>query len=130
MFEKATRMKLRFATPAGNITVEDVWDLPLTSKSTKKANLNDLAKALYKELKADDEMDFVTRRVKPNEELSLKFQITKHIIEVRLAENEAKENEKKAKEKKAMIMQIIADKETETLKGKSLEDLRALLDSL
>ena len=60
----------------------------------------------------------------------LKFEIVKHIIEVRLGEDEAAENLQKAREKKQQIMAIIVEKETESLKGKSLDDLRALLESL
>lgn len=131
MFEKASRLKLRFDTPLGALPVEDVWDLPLLPGTGRnKACLDDLARALNKELKNDDTESFVLKRTKPNEELGLKFEIVKHVISVRLAEKEAAENLQKAKEKKQMIMQIIAEKETESLKGKSLDDLKALLDSL
>lgn len=130
LFEKATREKIRFNTPQGLLHIEDVWELPLSSRSKNKANLNDIAKMLHKELKDDDEMDFVTRRVKPNEGLVMRFEIVKHIIDVRLAEKDAAENLAKAKEKKAQIMSIMAEKETESLKGKSFEELKALLDSL
>ena len=130
LFEKASRMKLRFSTPQGLLPVEDVWDLPLTAESSRKANLNDMAKSLYRALKEDDEVDFIKKRVEPNEELSLRFAIAKHIIDVRLREQEATENALKVKEKKARIMEIMAGKEDEELKGKSLEDLRGLLNSL
>lgn len=130
LFEKATRMKLRFSTPQGLLPVEDVWDLPLTAPNSRKANLNDMAKSLYRALKEDDEVDFVKKRVEPNEELSLRFAIAKHIIDVRLREQEAAENALKAKEKKARIMEIIAGKEDEELKGKSLDELREVLNSL
>jgi len=130
LYKEATRLKLRFPTPKGNITLEDVWDLPLTSKTGKNANLNDLAKTLNRELKNDDDEDFVRRRLRPNAELTMKFEIVKDVIAVRLAESDAAEAAKVAKEKKAQIMALIVEKETEALKGKSLEDLRALLDSL
>lgn len=130
MFEKASRMKLRFSTPQGELPVEDVWDIPLTSNKLGRANLDDLAKALNKELNNNDTESFVLKVTKPNEELSLKFEVVKHIIAVRLAEREAMENLVKAKEKKQQILAIIADKETESLKGKSLDELKALLESL
>ena len=41
MFEKASRLKLRFKTQNGIIAVDDLWDLTLDS-------LNTLAKALNK----------------------------------------------------------------------------------
>ena len=33
MFTKASRLKLRFQSPAGLLSSEDLWDLPLTSNS-------------------------------------------------------------------------------------------------
>jgi hypothetical protein len=132
MFEKASRMKLRFNTPVGALPVEDIWDLPLrqTTNRNKGANLNDIAKVLHRELKNDNELDFVDDVEKPNEELVLKFEIVKHIIAVRKKEIKAREDAQAAHQKKARIMEIIADKEDETLKGKSLEDLRSILQSL
>ena len=133
MFEKATRMKLRFDTPLGSLPVEDVWDLPLLSHNGargKKACLDDLAKTLNQELKTTDHESFVLKQTTPNKELQLKFELVKHIIGVRLLEKEISENAAKAKEKKAQIMAIIADKETESLKGSSIEDLRTILESL
>ena len=32
-FEQAVRLKLRFNSPKGLLSVEDLWDLPLTSNS-------------------------------------------------------------------------------------------------
>jgi hypothetical protein len=49
LFEKASRLKLRFSSPAGLLTVEDLWDLPLSAQA-KVANLDDIAKGLNKTL--------------------------------------------------------------------------------
>jgi hypothetical protein len=132
MFEKAARLKIRFNTPLGSLPVEDVWDLPLLPRHGRgqRVCLDELAKTLNRELKTSDTESFVLKQTEPNEELILKFEIVKHIISVRLQEQETADNAKKAKEKKAMIMALISEKETETLKGKSLEDLRSLLESL
>jgi hypothetical protein len=57
LFLVASRSKFRFNTASGTITTEDLWDLPLSSG---KANLDDIAKALNKQLKdASEEQSFV-----------------------------------------------------------------------
>lgn len=124
MFEKATRMKLRFTTSKGSVTTEDLWDLPLTGRG---ANLNDLAKSLNKQLKEDAEEDFVKAKSTADQEITLKFDIVKHVILVKL--NEAEEAKQKAdnKARKQMIMGLIAEKEQESLKNKSADELRAML---
>jgi len=127
MFEKATRMKLRFATPLGRLSIEDVWELPLLGGD---ACLDDIARALHRELKDNSEESFVIQTTKPNEELELKFELVKHVIAVRLQEQEAAENAAKAREKKQQILAIIADKEVESLKGKGIDELRELLEGL
>ena len=129
MFEKASRLKLRFTSPKGPITVEDLWDLPLTS-STGKANLDDLARALHQQLESQNIGSFVLT-VSPNNALEqLKFDLVVHVIKVRLAENEAARKLAVAREKKQQIMEIISRKETESLSNASLDDLRAMLSSL
>ena len=130
MFAQATRLKLRFNTPLGSVPVEDLWSLPLLPQGGNNLCLDNLARSFHRELKADNQESFVLKRAKPDEKLQLKFDLVKHIIAVLLEENEAAENAMKAKEKKDMIMAIIVDKEANDLKGKSLEDLRSLLDSL
>ena len=44
MFEKAARLKLRFTSPSGVVSVEDLWDLSLT-------RLNKVAQHVNNELK-------------------------------------------------------------------------------
>lgn len=129
MFEKASRAKLRFDTDRGSITVEDLWDLPLTSQ-TGKLNLDGIAVALFGQLKAESTVSFVNTPATANESVQLKFNIVKHIIDVRLAENAAKAQERNNAEKKQAILALIARKETDKLEENSLEDLRKMVDEL
>ena len=43
IFEQAARQKIRFESVLGLLCVEDLWDLPLTSLNSKRANLDDIA---------------------------------------------------------------------------------------
>lgn len=129
MFEKASREKIRFETPKGSLTVEDLWDLPLSSASGK-ANLDDIARVLNKQLKETEDESFVVKVKKNDNILRLKFDIVKHVIDVRLAESDEAEQRKVAKQKKDRLLAIIAQKEDEKLFSSSLDELKAMVESL
>jgi hypothetical protein len=130
MFEQAARQKLRFDTSKGLLSVEDLWDLPLTS--ARGANLNDIAKGLNRDLKNTDEEDFVNKPAggTANAVLKLKFDIVKHVIDVRLAENAAERQLAEKREKKVRLLELIAQKQDEQLAGKTVEELQAMVESL
>jgi hypothetical protein len=125
MFERATKMKLRFDSPMGQLTTEDLWDLPLTGR---KFSLDDLAKNLNRQIKEAEEESFVVKRTYANQTLNLKFDIVKHVIQVKMDEAEVKDQAAKKKAEKARIMEIISQKENEALQSKSLDELKALLN--
>jgi hypothetical protein len=60
----------------------------------------------------------------------LKFELVRHVIEVKLAEQQASLTAKANKDKKQQILELIDRKESEQLAGQSLEDLKKLADSL
>ena len=128
MFEKAARLKLRFDTSIGQLSVEDLWDLPLTHRN--RTNLDDIAIALNKQLKNSDTVSFVVPDRKSDETIQLRFDLVKHIIAVRLVELKAADEAKTRAEKKQKILAIIADKQDESLKGMSAEDLQKMLADL
>lgn len=133
MFEKASRLKVRFETPVGLIQTEDLWDIPLLppkGRGNNGVNLDDIAKGLNKELREDNVESFVLQKNEPDEELVVKFEVVKRIIQVRLEDQKAAEKAAENKRKKEQILAIIAKKQDEELEGKSLEELRAALDSL
>lgn len=129
MFEFATRTKIRFSTPKGQLTVEDLWDLPLTGKEGS-ANLDDLAKELYKRHRDGEELSFVSRTRKGDTLTKRQLDIVTYIIKVRLAEIEEKELAVAKKAKKERILAVMAEKEDASLKEASMEELRSMLADL
>lgn len=129
IFEKASKLKLRFVTAMGSVTIEDLWDMKLTSRKVG-ASLDDLAKALSKSVKESGEESFVVKKSTTNTALELKFDIVKHIITVKMAEAEAKSQAVEKKAKKDRILELIATKEDESLADQSLDELREMAASL
>ena len=128
LFEEASKLKLRFETERGRISTEDLWDLPLSKDHG--LSLDNLAKALNSKLKEESEESFVIPKSKESSILSLQFELVKHVIKVKIEERDAKEQALKKKAKKKRIREIIADKEDESLKSLSEDQLRKMLDDL
>lgn len=130
LFIKASRMKFRFPSPIGMLTVEDLWDINLTTTKSNVANLDDIAKALYKKVKEDTSESFVVKAKPSTDIYSDMLDIVKHIIAVRLEDAEKLAAIKANKEKKQLILSIIAQKQNEQLLGSSMEDLEKMLAEL
>ena len=129
MFEKASRLKLRFDTNKGMLSVEDLWDLPLLS-ATNKVNLDDIARSLHRQLKNDDDVSFVNLDRKSDKIVQLKFDVVKYIIEVRLAEADAAKITRENREKKDRLLQLIAERQDDDLKNMPLDDLKKMVAEL
>jgi hypothetical protein len=134
MFEQASRLKLRFSTPVGLISVEDLWDLPLTSKVGRAHtiighNLDDLARDLSKRV-AETEESFVEKPASKDIETNLRFEIVKRVIEVRLEERDKAKAALAKKAKKQKILEILASKEDNAMQDMSEEDLKKMLEEL
>lgn len=122
MFDKATRLKLRFESNKGLLSVEQVWDLSLTA-------LNEMAKGLSRQVKAaeTDEEDFIGTKSAVDSELQLRFDVVKHIIGVKLKERDDSKDAAQRKADNQVIMELIQRKKQQELEGKSVEELEALL---
>ncbi len=122
IFEYAVRNKVRFPFK-GMISVEDLWDLSLT-------NLDSIYKTLNKEVKQSEEESLLTTKTSVDTELEIQIAIVKHIVTVKLEEQEVREKAAAKKAQKQKIMSIIATKEDEALQNTSVEDLKKMLDEL
>lgn len=128
MFEEASRLKIRFATSRGVIVVEDLWDIPLVDSShTGFFSLDDIAKHLNRELKESAKESFVVKNPK-NDVLELKFNIVKHVIDTKLAENAANEKFAENKKRKEKILSIIERKQDVELENQDVETLKSMME--
>lgn len=121
MFERASRLKLDFETNVGRLAVDDLWDMKLTDIDALAINLNNRLKS--------DNVSFINA-ARPDEKLQLRFDIVKHIIEVRLQEREEAAQLREKAEKKQQILGILARKQNAKLEEASEDELRGLLASL
>lgn len=122
IFEKATRQKLRF-NYRGLCSVEALWDIPLQTLD-----------AMYVDFASDAENTKVASllgvKTGGDEETALKIEIIKHIVSVKLEERNLRETAAKRKEQKQKILELIQEKQDESMRGKSVEELTALLGEL
>lgn len=126
IFEQASRKRIRFNTGVGLLSVEDIWQLPLTH--AKSANLDSLAMQLQDECAAKSKTSFVHKAETRDEDAQLRFDIVIHIINVKLAEREEAEKAQERRDQRQRIMALIERKENEQFDQKSLDELRAELN--
>lgn len=122
IFEVATRSKMRFPY-RGQISVEDLWDLSVTE-------LDKIFKFLNRQKKDTQEESLLETKSKEDEVLETKISIVKHIVSVKQKESDDRKKENERKAQKQRILEIMADKQDEALKGKSLEELQKMLDEM
>ena len=129
MFEQASRAKIRFETPKGSITVEDLWDIPLLA-SNGQASLDNIARALSARVKDQVTESFVVKPPKADAILELQLEIAKYIIRVRLTELDEAEKAKVRKQQKQKLLALIDVKEQDKLSNLSLSKLREMAEAL
>lgn len=134
LFERATRLKIRFNSPQGQLSVEDLWDTPLTATNAARANLNDIAKGLYTQLKDSEEVNFVPTAGKQDDLerrlLQTMFDIVKHIIDVKVAERDARLQEQNKAAAKQKLYEALEAAERREVGAKSPEEIRKMIADL
>lgn len=129
LFEQASRLKLRWLSPRGELTSEQLWDLPLTSKNG--FDLDSIAKTVNAELKACSEESFVATKKNPTEEMwALRLDILKHVIASKIADEQKRAVAAEVAAKRQKIMAALSAKQDQALEGKSIEELQAELAAL
>lgn len=128
IFEQATKKRLRFKSPVGEIGVEELWQLPLQSRSNKP-NLDDIAKHVAREIKATEEESFVTKSSSsPTNELRLN--ILKSIIATKVDEAKKAKDAEQKRQRKEKLLAALDEKQDGAIKDMSEDDIKAELKDL
>jgi len=122
IFERASRLKLRFASVRGNLSVEDLWDL-----SEKQLN------SIYTNLAAESRNSEIESLIEPSPEdaaMSLRKDIVRHVFSTKKAEREARAAKAQVREEFQHLLELRARKADEALEGLDLETLDAKIAEL
>jgi len=129
IFEYATRNKLRFASVRGELSVEQLWDVPLRSKDD--FNLNIVAKTANKMLKDISEESFVeTSKTTQHTRLETAMEVVKYVIDTKLAEETAAKKRAENKIEKEKLLAILAEKQDGKLSELSEKELQRRIAAL
>lgn len=132
LFEAAVRKKLRFPSGKGLLTVEDLWDLPLTSAKPTDVSVQSVATPLFarqNELSGVQSI-FEANAAKPSPEkvtVDLQVEIIKHVVATRRREADAATLAAAKASERAVLQAQLAKKK---LEGASVEDLERQLAAL
>jgi len=130
IFERAVRAKLRFSSSLGELTTEQLFDLPLTAKGNQ-ASLDSLARRVFNELKLIGEISFVESKPDPRKtELTLQLDILKYVIESKKAAAEAAESRVKKAELRRQLTEALEAKKGQELQSMTTEQIQAKLAEL
>lgn len=129
LFEYATRNKLRFASSKGELSVEQLWDVPL--RSSDGFNLDAIARGANKSFKDATEESFVqTTRTAAHTRLEMVLEVVKHVIAAKLGDEAAAKRRAEAKAEKEKLLAILAEKQDGKLSELSEKELKKRIAEL
>lgn len=130
MYKKAAKLKIRFITSRGPLSIEQLMDLSMTE-------LEKLVRAQHKVLKeaakvdSDAELEFLEVNKTPKENIEqLKFDILKDIYMDKKNEKADKLADEEKRKRRERLAELIAEKKDAADKGKTLEELEKELAEL
>ena len=115
IFARAAKKKLRFFTEIGSVSVEQLWDFPLTKKKSQNVDLDGIAKNINSVLKNDDEESFVKPVTVSNTDDKLRMEIVKFVIADKLADMDAAKTAAIKSERRQLLLAAKGNLEKEAV---------------
>lgn len=133
IFEIASRKRVRFPSMSGDLTLEQVWDLPLLAKAG--VDLEHVARQASGLLKAESEESFVSAAAAPatspeKELAALRLDLVKHIIATKQAENKARKDAADRAAERAKLVNLLANKQEAELQELTPEQIKERIATL
>lgn len=119
-FKLASEQKLRFQTNRGLLSTEQLWDLSLEE-------LDALAVSLEAEHKHSAKKSFLVKTSVKDKTAKLRFDIVLDVLNTKVTAQEAATEALEIKEHNKKIISLIAEKQDESLKGKTIRQLEGML---
>ena len=132
LFLFAAKKKLRWATAKGELSVEQLFEVPLRPKpGDNGVNLDAIAKASKRALADLSEESFVeTKRTPAHALAEARLEIAKTVIALRLDDEKKAEARAANRAEAARITEILAEKKDEKLSQKTEAELKKMLGRL
>jgi acyl-coenzyme A thioesterase PaaI-like protein len=130
VFLEASRRKLRFASCRGELTMEQLWDVPLLNPTG--FDLDTIARTIYAELRDLAEGSFVTTtpRSPRHEALTLALEVVKGVIAAKQADCAAAVAAQERTQRRQQLLDALSTKEAQALSLASREELLQQLAAL
>lgn len=123
IYKLGNQLGLRFPTTKGLLSIEQLFTL----RQTELANIVKSCKKTLSGTSSEDDLSFLDESKTVNKEDQLRFDIAKDIYLTKKAEAEEVRTKAERKAFEQKILGLIAEKQEDSLKGKSIEELTAML---
>jgi len=120
MYKLASQQQLRVQTSKGLLSIEQLWDLSIEE-------LDIVAVELEREYQSSGKKSFVVKSTAKDRNVKLKFDIVLDILTTKVEDRDLLQQKAADKEHNSKILELISEKQDESLKGKTVKQLEAML---
>lgn len=127
-FKEGTRINVLFPSKVGELSIQQLWSLPLQSKTG--VDLDTLAIGVNEQLKKSGTESFVKKSSGPDKLLQLKLDILKEIIEYKQTEEDKRAKRTELNKRRQLLLAQLDKKQTEEVSALTTEQVLAQLAEL
>lgn len=127
-FKEGTRINVLFPSKVGELSIQQLWSLPLQSKTG--VDLDTLTIGVNEQLKKSGTESFVKKSSGPDKLLQLKLDILKEIIEYKQTEEDKRAKRTELNKRRQLLLAQLDKKQTEEVSALTTEQVLAQLAEL